>query len=166
MIEINPGILAVEVVTFLLALGILWKVSWGPLTKLLVERREKIQKDLEAAEGAKRQMEELKISYEKRLAEIETKTQEFLSRAREEGEAAGGKIVQKAQEEARRTLEKARQELLEEGRKAVVSVRSEVARLSIAAAEKILRHSIDRKVQDEFLEDALKDLDKHSKELH
>ncbi len=165
MIQIDWGILAVQVVTFLIAIVFLWKLAWGPMTRLLVERRQKIQKDLEAAEQARRQMEELKASFEKQLADIDAKTRGSIARAREEGQKVKEQILRSAQEEARRNLEKARLEIQEESRRALAAVKSEVARLSVVATEKILRRSIDRKLQDEFLRDALSELDKHSKEL-
>ena len=166
MIEINPGILLAQVVTFLLALGLLWKVAWGPMTRLLRERREKIQRDMDGAAEAKRQMEELKVSYEKELLAIGTKAQDLLAQARAEGEKVREEIVRRAKEEAAGTLEKARLELQEESRKALRELRSDVAQLSVMAAEKILRRSIDKRAQDEFLKEALKDLEKFSGELH
>lgn len=166
MIEINPGLLLAQVVTFLIGMGLLWKIAWGPLTRLLRERRARIQQDLQTAERAKQDMGRLKTEYEQQLAQIQTKANELFAQAERDGQAAREQLLQVAQEEARRLTEKTRRQLEEEKVRLVKELRSEVGNLSILAAERLVRQTVDERVQAQFLEELFRDLDKYSKEIH
>ncbi|MBI3292087.1 MAG: F0F1 ATP synthase subunit B [Elusimicrobia bacterium] len=166
MIEINLGVLLVQVVTFLIGVGILWKIAWGPVTRLLRERREHIQRDLQTAERAKQDMERLKADYEQQLAQIEAKAKELFAQAQREGQQAREGLLRATQEEARRLTEKTRRQLEEEKSRLIKELRTEVANLSILATEKLVRQTIDQRVQTQFVEGLFRDLDKYSKEIH
>ena len=70
MIEISWPLLVTQVVTFLAAMVIIWKLFWGPLTRMMQERTQKISDDLERAENGRREIEALEADYHRRLAEI------------------------------------------------------------------------------------------------
>ena len=61
---------------------------------------------------------------------------------------------------AQRIAGQMRQQLEEEKSRLVRELRGEVAGLSILAAEKLVRHSMNQKVQDELLGDFFQELDK------
>lgn len=166
MIEVNLGILLAQAATFLIGVGLLWKIAWGPMTRFLRERQERIQRDVQAAERAKQEMERLKAEYDQQLAQIEVKAKELLAQAQREGQEARQQLLRATQEEARRLTEKTRHQLEEEKTRLVKELRSEVANLSILAAERLVRQTINERAQTQFLEELFRDLDKYSKEIH
>lgn len=148
MIEINPGLLLAQVITFLIGVGILWKIAWGPITKILREREETITKNLKSAEEAKNSAEAFRTKYESELNNIADKFRAELNRAEKEGAQAKEKIIALAQEEAKQLIEKAKLYIEEEKAKLKSEMEREVARLSILAADRLLRQLADRKYQD------------------
>ncbi|MEE8369750.1 MAG: F0F1 ATP synthase subunit B, partial [Dehalococcoidia bacterium] len=113
------------------------------------------QEGLEASEEAK-----------KRLAQTETETAAELEKARQEGQGLIGQAQQvsaRIQEEARQSarteaetlLERARSEIQLERDAAIADLRREFADLTITAAERVIRRSLDRKAHQELIEEVL-----------
>lgn len=146
------------VVTFLIMAAILKKVAWGPLLKVLEEREEKIRREVEAAEKNRIEMERFKADYERQLAEIESRARALFAEAEKKGLENREAILKDAQTQARKIQDKTRQELQAEKEKIARELRSELGELSMEIAEKIVRKTIDKKVQEDAIQDFLKNL--------
>ena len=146
------------VVTFLIMVAILKKVAWGPLLKVLEEREEKIRHDVEAAEKNRLEMEKSRADYERQLTEVEARTRALLAEAEKKGLETRDSILKEAEAQARKIQEKTRQELEAEKEKISRELRSELGAMSMEIAEKIVRKTIDKKVQEDALQDFLKNL--------
>lgn len=152
---INLPSLIAQLINFTILLIVLGWAFKRFLFPLLDERRKRIQEGLEASEEAK-----------KRLAETETETAAELEKARQEGQALIGQAQQmsaRVQEEARQSaraeaetlLERARSEIQLERDAAIADLRREFADLTITAAERVIRRSLDRKAHQELIEKVL-----------
>lgn len=142
-IGINPQLLVAFMINFLILFGLLTAVLYKPILKMLDERQAKIKESLERAEKIK---EQTSRSEEQIKAAIET--------ARKEGQsiiAQASQIAEKIKEEAKdgaRTeadviINKARDEIKLERDKSIAELRSEFASLTILAAEKVIKESLD-----------------------
>lgn len=149
-----PSLLA-QLINFTLLLIVLYVLAYKPLLRVLDERRRRIQEGLDAAEEAKR-----------RLAESEREAAAQLERARQEGQALIGqaqqvaaRIQEEAREEARREAEqllaRARSEIQLERDSAIARLRREFADLTITAAERVIRQSLDRQAHRRLIEEVL-----------
>jgi F-type H+-transporting ATPase subunit b len=152
---INLPSLIAQLINFTFLLIIIGWLSKRFLFPLLDERRKRIQEGLEASEEAKQ-----------RLAQTETETAAELEKARQEGQALIGQAQQmsvRVQEEARQSaraegetlLERARSEIQLERDAAIADLRREFADLTITAAERVIRRSLDRKAHRELIEEVL-----------
>jgi F-type H+-transporting ATPase subunit b len=166
LLKPDIGLMFWTVVTFLAMVLILKKIAWGPLLKVLEEREEKIKNDLESALRNKDEMERLKLDYERQMGEIESRARALLSEAEQKGAKAGEEFMKGAQADARKFAEKTRQQLEAEKEKLLRQLRNEVGELSVAMAEKLMRQTIDKKVQDRFVQDFLKNLETPQDKLH
>ena len=165
LLEPDTGLIIWTVVSFLVLVAVLGKFAWKPLIKALKEREEGIRKSIQDAQSARETAEKLRAQYEQDLGRGQEKVQALLIEAQADGQKLRDRIVSEAKEEAQKVMEKSRADIREETRKALASLKAEVARLSIMETEKLLRRSMGRKAQDEFLKEAIKDLEKN-KELH
>ncbi len=149
-----PSLIA-QFINFTILLILVGWASKRFLFPLLDERRKRIQEGLEASEEAK-----------KRLAQTETDTAAELEKARQEGQGLIGQAQQmsaRIQEEARQSaraegetlLERARSEIQLERDAAIADLRREFADLTITAAERVIRRSLDRKAHRELIEEVL-----------
>ena len=152
---INLPSLIAQLINFTLLLIVLGWAFKRFLFPLLDERRKRIQEGLEASDEAK-----------KRLAQTETETSAELDKARQEGQGLIGQAQQmsaRIQEEARQSaraegetlLERARSEIQLERDAAIADLRREFADLTITAAERVIRRSLDRKAHRELIEEVL-----------
>lgn len=149
-----PSLLA-QLINFTLLLAVLYLLAYKPLLRVLDERKKRVQEGLEASEEAKR-----------RLAEAEQQSAAELDRARQEGQALIGQTQQisaRVQEEARQQaraeadqlLERARGEIQLERDSAIAQLRREFADLTITAAERVIRRSLDQDAHRQLIEEVL-----------
>ncbi len=146
------------IVTFLIMVAILKKIAWGPLLKALDERESKIKADVEAAEKGRAEMERVKAEYEVQMQGIESRAKALLLEAEQKGSQVREGILKDAEAQAKKLQERARQELEAEKERLVRELRTQVGDMSVEIAEKLMRKSIDKKVQEEALADFLKGL--------
>ena len=76
MLEFKPGLFIAQVVTFLIAVFLLWKIAWGPLYEILEKRKEKIKKDLEIIEQTKNSLKKMEQEYKLRFDAINFEVRE------------------------------------------------------------------------------------------
>ena len=152
---INLPSLIAQLINFTLLLIVLGWAFKRFLFPLLDERRKRIQEGLEASEEAKQ-----------RPSQTATETAAELEKARQEGQGLIGQAQQmsaRIQEEARQSaraegetlLERARSEIQLERDAAIADLRREFADLTITAAERVIRRSLDRKAHRELIEEVL-----------
>jgi F-type H+-transporting ATPase subunit b len=159
LLKPDIGLLFWTVVTFLAMVVILKKLAWGPILKVLDDREEKIKNEAETARKNREEMERLKTEYENQLLRIEDRARALLSEAHQKGLEVRETILKEAEADARALLEKSRRQLVAEKDKLVLELRKDVGDLSLLATEKLLRQSVDKKVQERFIQDFLKNLE-------
>jgi F-type H+-transporting ATPase subunit b len=157
---LNPdiGLLIWTIISFLLLVALLRIFAWGPLLGAVEEREHRLQNEREAAEGARQAAEKLKAELDQQLALIQARTQEALSQAMQQGAKTRDEIVRAAQDEAKALLEKSRRQLEEEKERLVRELRKDVSELSVRAAERLIKKSVDAGVQKSVLDDFLGEL--------
>ncbi|MBI4376600.1 MAG: F0F1 ATP synthase subunit B [Elusimicrobia bacterium] len=162
---LNPdtGLIIWTIVTFLALVFILKKMAWGPLLAAIEEREGRIKADLDAAESARAQAERLKQELDSQMNALEARSRERLAEAAREGDALRAKLKTAAEDDARKIREKTMSELDEEKQRLVKELRQEVASLSVMAAEKLIRKSVDDSVQKDVLESFFSDLERQGK---
>jgi F-type H+-transporting ATPase subunit b len=141
--DLKLDLVLTQVLGFVLFVVLLRHWAWGPVMGLLAERRERIRRDLEAAERAKRDTAELRTKFEQELRGIDAKARVRLQEAVVEGQKVAAEIKQQAHADANARLVRANDEIAREHDRAKAALRQQVARLSIRTAEKILRTKLD-----------------------
>ncbi len=152
---INIPVLIGQILSFTFLIVALKLTVYGPVLKMLDERRERIREGLSAADRGREE-----------AVEAERAAQEQIEAARREGQqivAQAQQIGQRLQEEARQQaltqqemmLERARSEIALERDSAIAELRREFADLTITAAEKVIGQSLDRTAHQRLIEQAL-----------
>lgn len=133
---------------------------FNPVRKMLQQRKERIHSDIEDARVAKADAEALKAQYEEKLKDIDKEAEEILSDARKRALANENQIVAEAKQEAARIIEHARNEAELEKQKAADDVKKEMIVLASMMAGKVVSAAIDTTVQNQLVEDTLKEMGK------
>jgi F-type H+-transporting ATPase subunit b len=152
---INLPVLIAQLVNFTILLVILRLVAWGPLTKMLDERRERIAESLSAADQAKAQAAESERNIQDQLEASRREGQALVAQAQEIAARIQSEARTIAQADADAMLGRARNEIQLERDQAIAELRKEFADLTIAAAEKVINESLDRNQHRRLIDEAL-----------
>lgn len=158
MIEINWFLLVTQVATFLVAMVLVWKLAWGPLTQMMRDRTARIAEDVKRAEQGRHEIEALQADYRRRLGELEVQARQALQDALAKGQQAREEVLASARTEAQRILDKAQADLVQERERVVRELRTQVTDISLAALERLLGEGLDIKAQKHLLDKFVKDV--------
>lgn len=135
---------------------ILYKLLSKPLGNFLVSRREDIKKLLADLEAKKREAEEISAQYKSKLAALDEETKKIVNELLAEGEAEKAKIIAAAEKQADYIRQQAQLAAQQEVKAARDKLQNDIADLSIAAAEEILRKKLKADDQDRLVKDFMK----------
>jgi F-type H+-transporting ATPase subunit b len=156
LLTIN-GTLIAQLVIFLLVLFILYRLAWGPLLRILNERRARIAQGVEATQKAMQELEGAEKERQAKLEEARREAQAILDRITKQAEDLRKELEAKAREQAEALVVKARAEIQQEREKAVQDLRLQVADLAVMAAGRIIGESLDAKKHRELIERAIEE---------
>ena len=142
LIKPSFGLLFWMIIGFGILFFILARYAWPVITKMIAEREQFIQKQLDEAERVREEMKNLKSEHHQLLVEAKEERDKILLDAR--------KMVDKLNDEAKLRREKETDAMIAETRemiknekmKALTEIKNEIANLSIDVAEKILREEL------------------------
>ena len=159
LLQPDFGLMFWTIITFLALVFVLGRFAWAPLLRGIDEREQRMRQEREGAEKARAEAEKIQKELEARLAGLDAKAREVLAQAEREAEALRERHSQEAQREAELLMAKTRQGLEDEKRRLIGELRQEVARLSVTAAEKLVRKTVDAGVRKAVLDQFFRELD-------
>jgi F-type H+-transporting ATPase subunit b len=157
--KIVPGLMIWTLVFFGLTFYVLKRFAFGPIQRLIDERRERIRKAIEEADKARAEARHLLEEHRQLIGQAKGEAEEIRSTARHEADAQLRRVKDEAEADRRRRLEETKRQIEAETRRALEQIRAEVADLSLLAAEKVTRKSLDDKDQRRLIDEAIGELD-------
>ena len=157
------GLAIWTIVSFAILVVLLRLVAWTPLLEALEAREARLRAEREAAEKARAEAERIQRELERRLSESAAAAKDILAQAGKDGEALRAGLKDDAQRQAKELLERSRAQLAEDKRRLVGELRGEVAALSVLAAERLVKKSVDGAVQKNVLDRFFAELDADAK---
>lgn len=148
-----------HLVGFVIAVIILKKFAWGPLLRLLDERRERIQSGFEEIEQKQAAADKLNEEYQAKLREIDAEARKRLTAAVSEGEKIANRIKEDSRGEAKEMITKAKEELDRDVAKARVALKEDMVAMTLAATEKMIYERLDDQKHRELIGRFIDDLE-------
>ena len=143
LLEFSPGAMLWTWIAFLLGLAVMWKMVYGPITRALDARDQKVEDAIVAAETARKeaeaQMAKAKAELDKARADGKRMVEEAMARAEKQAADA----VRTADERAKAELHKARETIAAEKRQALQEIRAAAVDLTIVATGRLLQQEVD-----------------------
>jgi len=149
-----PGLLA-QFIGFAILLALLRFVAFKPFMRMMDERSRRVREGLEAAEQMKEQAAQADVQVQKRLEEARQEGQTLIGQAQQIASRLQDEGRQQARTEGEALLARARNEIQLERDEAIAHIRREFADLTIAAAEKVINQSLDKKAHERLIEEVL-----------
>lgn len=143
---------------FIIVAFVMHKVAWPAFSKLLDERKEKIEDGLLAAERAREEIKNERADLQAELTEAKKEAVRVREEAQENAKAIVADARAKANDEAERILEQAHRQIAADRHAAETSLKSEVGTLATTLAGRIVGanvndREISRGVIDSFLDE-------------
>jgi len=159
LIQVTPGLMIWTIVCFLITLFVLKRYAFGPIQKGIDERRERIRASLDEADRAREEARRLLEEHRALIGRAQTDAEEILSEARHVADANERRMREDLEEDRQRRLEDTRKQIEAETRRALEQIRLEVVDLSMLAATKVTRKSLDDADHKRLIEEAVGELD-------
>lgn len=131
-----PKLIA-QIIIFLVLYLTLQKLAFGPIIKVLEERRRRIAEGQENAEKIKQQLADAEKRYEEIIQKANTEAQQLIDEARKSGEALTQKQAQDAIRQAEEIISKARADIEIERNKMEAEVRKQMVGLVVDTTAKV-----------------------------
>ena len=142
LLTLEPGMIIWTFISFAILLWTLKKFAWKPMLEMLDGREQRIRGDLDRAEKARLESEQLMLQHKEMISKAEQQAYAVIDDAKKSADKVREGIVQAAHEQTRQMIEQAKGEIIREKETALAQLRSEVADLAIQAAGKILREDL------------------------
>lgn len=165
MFGIDMQLLADSTLTVIAVFVLLAVMSYflfNPARKMLTDRQAKIKGELDDARTNMEEANRLRDEYETKLRDIDKEAESILSEARKKALANENQIIAEAKAEAARIMERARTEAELEKKKLSDEVKTEIISVASLMAGKVVASSIDTKVQDQLIDETLKEMGKNT----
>lgn len=128
----------VELLAFVIILGILAKYVLPPVQKAMAVREATIKKQLEDAEAARKKLREAEEQYQRALTEARIEAAQIREHARAEAQRTVEEMRERAQEEAARIIARGEEQLALQRSAVVRELRAEVGTLAVELSERII----------------------------
>jgi F-type H+-transporting ATPase subunit b len=141
--HIDLKIIIAQIVNFGIVFAVLYIYAIKPLTKIMKERGEKIEKGISDAKSNAEILNNTKAQYEEALVKARKEADKIFQEGKKEAEAKKVLMLEKTKEEVAMMVEGGKKNLENEKIKMVAEAKEEITTLSIKIAEKILGKKID-----------------------
>jgi F-type H+-transporting ATPase subunit b len=159
LIKVTPGLMIWTVVAFLVTLFVLSRYAFGPVQRIIDERRDRIRTAIDEADRARDEARKLLEEHRSLIAQARSEAEEILSEARKIGEAQRERVREEADADRQRRLEETHRQIEQATQQALGQIRDEVGRLSMIAAEKVARKSLTDDDHRRLIDEALAEID-------
>jgi F-type H+-transporting ATPase subunit b len=154
---INLPLLVVFIINFIVLFVLLRIFLYKPVMKMLDERAQRTKEGMELAEATKKEYEQAKGEVQKQIEKGRQETQAIIAQAMQVGERLKEESRQEAAKQAQTIIDRTRTELETERDKIVEDLRREFVDISIAAAEKVIKETLDREKHRKLIEETLRE---------
>jgi F-type H+-transporting ATPase subunit b len=159
LIDPNPGLMIWTVICFAIAFFVLRKYAFGPIQRVIDERRKRILEALEEADKSRAEARRLLEEHRALVGEARADAEEILAEARKVAEAQRDRMKEETEAERQRRLTETSRQIEAETRRALEQIRAEVADLTLLATAKVTGKALDESDHRRLIDEAISELD-------
>ena len=156
---INLPQLIAQVANFIVLLLILRFTLYKPVLRMLDQRRERIAEGLGAAEQARAEASDAQERIQGQLDEARGQGQEIVANAQQVAARIQDDARQQAERDREAAAQRSLQEIQLERDRAIADLRAEFAEITVTAAERVIRESLDDDAHQRIIEETLAESD-------
>ena len=159
LIEVTPGLMILTILCFLVTFFVLRRYAFGPIQKVIDERRQRIREALNEADQARAEAHRMLEEHRAMMAEARGKAEEILAEARRVAESQKQRLRDELEADRQRRLEETARQIESETARALELIRAEVADLTVIATQKVTGKVLDASDHRRLIDEAIGELD-------
>jgi F-type H+-transporting ATPase subunit b len=159
LIEVVPGLMIWTLIAFAITFFVLKRFAFGPIQKMIDERRDRIRAAVDEADNAREEAKELLEQHRQLIADAKGGAAEILADARKVSDAQIERVKEEADAERERRVEETRRQIEAETKRSLDMIRSEVADLTLEATARVTGKVLDTEDQRRLIDEAISELD-------
>lgn len=159
LIEVTVGLMIWTLVCFGITFFVLKKFAFGPIQRLIDERRKRIRDSIDEADRARVEARRLLEEHRALMSEARGQSEEILSEARRLADAQRERLRKELEAERQRRIEDTRKQVEAETRRALEQLRVEVAELTVIATARVTGKVLDEADHRRLIDEAVRELD-------
>lgn len=149
-------------VVFIILVALVGKFAFGPVSKMMQERSNKITNDLDSAAQSREDAAKLAAQRATELKSSKSEAVEIVNTAKQNGEKQREGMITLAQEEVQTLKQNAKKDIEQSRLDALNSARDDVAQLSIEIASKLIKKELSVTDQKSLINSYIEGLDKQN----
>jgi F-type H+-transporting ATPase subunit b len=159
LIKVVPGLMIWTLIAFAITFVVLRKYAFGPIQRVIDERRDRIRQSIEEADRAREEARSLLEEHRKLVGKAKADAEEILAEARRVADSQRERVREETETDRQRRLDETKRQIEAETQRALEQIRTEVAELTLIATSKVTGKVLDRDDHRKLIADAISDLD-------
>ena len=159
LVKVIPGLMIWTIIAFAITFFVLRRYAFGPIQKLIDERRDRIRSSIDEADNARESARALLEEHRQLIAQAKGESESILAEARRIADSQRERMRVEIEEDRQRRLEETARQIEQATQQALGEIRAQVASLSVLAAEKITRKTLTDADQQRLIDEALAEID-------
>ena len=159
LIDVVPGLMVWTVIAFGITFFVLRRFAFGPIQRLIDQRRDRIREALDEADKARTEARELRELTAQERQQAKADRESLLDESRRQAQTLFQQAREKADDDLRERLAKNQEELEAENRRIQEQIRRDVVELTLMAAEKVTGKTLDADDQRRLIDETIDELD-------
>ncbi len=159
LIQVTPGLMIWTIVCFLIALFVLKRYAFGPVQKMIDDRRDRIAQSIAEAENARTEARELLEQHRALIGQAKSESAEILAEARKVADAHHARAREEAEVDRLRRVDETLRQIEAETSRALDQIRNEVADLTVEATQRVVGKVLDTADHRRLVDEAIEGLD-------
>lgn len=145
--------------TLIVMIYLIGKYAYGPVNKILEDRRQKINDDLDSAKTQRQTAEKLAEQRHKEVAASQDEVSKIIAKAQQDGQKQRSQIIEQAHQEATVVAQRSKDDLAQQKAVMLEQVKNNLVDVSTQMTAKILADQIDQDKQEQSIDEFLKKLE-------
>ena len=153
--HIDWKLIVAQLVNFAIVVGVLWFFVFKPLTKIMADRTETIEKSLRDAEAVKQQLRRAETEKQAVIKEAHQAAREIIQSAKTTAAEQQQQTLLATRQEAEKIVTASKQQLSRDREQLIADVQAQVADVVVLAAGKVLQDVVNKPVDRALAQQAL-----------
>jgi F-type H+-transporting ATPase subunit b len=159
LIEVRTGLMIWTLVCFAITFFVLRRYAFGPVQRIIDERRQRIRQALDEADKARAEARRLLEEHRSLMQQARGDAEQILAEARRVAESQRERMRDELEADRQRRIEDTTKQIEAETRRALEQIRAEVAELTLIATSRVTGKVLTDDDHRRLIDEAVRELD-------